>query len=91
MLVLTRKCHQAVVVEEFGEAAQKLTVTVLEIRGARVKLGFNVAKDVAVHRQEVWERIHGPNVLDGYDNEQHVPSRASDGATGIESNRPKRK
>ena len=58
MLVLTRKCHEAVVVEEFGETAQKLTVTVLEIRGARVKLGFDVAKEVAVHRQEVWERLN---------------------------------
>jgi carbon storage regulator CsrA len=34
-----------------------MLVLTLEIRGGRVKLGFEVAKDVPVHRQEVWERI----------------------------------
>ena len=33
-------------------------VKVLEIRGANVKLGFEVDPDVPVHRAEVWERIH---------------------------------
>lgn len=65
MLVLSRKCQQAVVIEEFGEASQKLIVTVLEIRGARVRLGFDVAKEVAIHRQEVWERINGNSHPDG--------------------------
>jgi carbon storage regulator CsrA len=59
MLVLTRKCRQSVVVEGCGGAAERLTVTVLEISGARVKLGFDVAPGVPVHRQEVWERING--------------------------------
>jgi carbon storage regulator CsrA len=34
-----------------------LKVTVLEIIGGRVRLGFEVDKDVPVHRWEVWERI----------------------------------
>ena len=34
-----------------------LKVTVLAIRGANVKLGFEVDADVPVHRSEVWERI----------------------------------
>jgi carbon storage regulator len=89
MLVLTRKCHQAVVVEEFGGAAQMLTVTVLEIRGTRVKLGFNVAKDVAVHRQEVWERSQGHNALEDYDNERHAPSCEEDCTPRIDSTWPK--
>ena len=59
MLVFTRKCRQSVVVEGCGAAAQMLTVTVLEIRGGRVKLGFEVADDVVVHRSEVWRRING--------------------------------
>ena len=59
MLVLSRKCRQSVVVEGCGPAAEMLTVTVLEIRGARVKLGFEVADDVPVHRAEVWERMNG--------------------------------
>ena len=36
---------------------QLLKVTVLGIRGANVKLGFEVDADVPVHRWEVWERI----------------------------------
>jgi carbon storage regulator CsrA len=59
MLVLTRKCRQSVVVEGCGATAQNLTVTVLEISGTRVKLGFDVAGDVPVHRAEVWARIKG--------------------------------
>jgi carbon storage regulator CsrA len=34
-----------------------LKVTVLEIRGTNVKLGFEADSDVPVHRAEVWERI----------------------------------
>jgi carbon storage regulator CsrA len=36
-----------------------LKVTVIDIRGAKVKLGFEVDADVPVHRAEVWERING--------------------------------
>ena len=34
-----------------------LKVTVLEISGGRVRLGFDVPSDIPVHRMEVWERI----------------------------------
>ena len=34
-----------------------LKVTVLEIKGERVRLGFEADADVPVHRLEVWERI----------------------------------
>ena len=34
-----------------------LKVTVLDIRGPNVKLGFEVDASVPVHRAEVWERI----------------------------------
>jgi carbon storage regulator CsrA len=34
-----------------------LKVTVLDIQGAKVRLGFEVDADVPVHRHEVWERI----------------------------------
>ena len=57
MLVLSRKSRESVVVggsEGFGRV---LKVTVLEINGGRVRLGFEVDKDVPVHRWEVWERI----------------------------------
>ena len=64
MLVLARKCQQAVVVEGCGVAAQMLTVTVLQIRGGRVKLGFEVAADVPVHRREIGTRLKGKDGAD---------------------------
>ena len=57
MLVLSRKTQEAVVVGGSISSEPTMIVTVLEIRSGRVKLGFQVAKDVPVHRQEVWERI----------------------------------
>jgi carbon storage regulator CsrA len=33
-------------------------VTVVDIRGSHVRLGFEVDADVPVHRSEVWERIN---------------------------------
>jgi carbon storage regulator len=54
MLVLSRKSREVVVV---GGPERLLTVTVLEVRGGRVRLGFEAAGDVPVHRLEVWERI----------------------------------
>ena len=66
MLVLTRKSQEAVVVGRRNSNERFLKVTVLDIRGGRVKLGFEVDPDVPVHRWEVWERIltSGPPVAD---------------------------
>jgi sRNA-binding carbon storage regulator CsrA len=36
-----------------------MRVTVLGIRGANVKPGFEADPDIPVHRSEVWERIDG--------------------------------
>jgi carbon storage regulator len=57
VLVLSRKSGEAVVVGEPGDFERLLKVTVLAIKGATVKLGFEVDADVPVHRSEVWERI----------------------------------
>ena len=57
MLVLSRKNQESVVVGGSDGFHRLLKVTVLGIRGANVKLGFEVDDDVPVHRSEVWERI----------------------------------
>ena len=57
MLVLTRKCDESVVVGGPSDAGRMFKVTVLEIRDGRVKLGFDVAAEIPVHRWEVWQRI----------------------------------
>jgi carbon storage regulator len=56
MLVLTRKIQEAVVVGDAGTAQQMLTITVLEIKGGKVRLGFQAESALAVHRWEVWQR-----------------------------------
>ena len=59
MLVLSRRTEESVVVGGADGFHRILKVTVLEIKGGRVRLGFEVDADVPVHRSEVWERIHG--------------------------------
>lgn len=65
MLVLSRKSQESVVVGGSDGATRLLTVTVLEIAGAKVRLGFEVSKDIPVHRLEVWQRIHASDRTDG--------------------------
>lgn len=57
MLVLTRKTQEAVVVGGSAGFERMLKVTVLDILGGKVRLGFEVDAEVPVHRLEVWERI----------------------------------
>ena len=53
MLVLSRKLNEKIVINNV------VTVTVVEIRGDKVRLGIVAPKDVPVHRQEVYDAIHG--------------------------------
>ena len=53
MLVLSRKKNESIVINN------DITVTVVEIRGDKVRLGIVAPKTVPVHRQEVFDAIHG--------------------------------
>jgi carbon storage regulator len=53
MLVLSRKKNESIVINN------DVVITVVEIRGDKVRLGIVAPKDVPVHRQEVYEAIHG--------------------------------
>jgi len=57
MLVLSRKSRQSVVIGGTDGFQRLFRITVLDIRGTNVKLGFEVDPDVPVNRTEVWERI----------------------------------
>jgi carbon storage regulator len=57
MLVLARKSQESVVVGAADNLHEVLRVTVLEVRGGSVKLGFEAGQEVPIHRGEVWERI----------------------------------
>jgi carbon storage regulator len=61
MLVLSRKSLESVVVGGSAGFERLLKVTVLKIKSGKVRLGFEAAKDVPVHRWEVWHRIHAGN------------------------------
>ena len=64
MLVLSRKSQESVVVGGTHGFEHLLKVTVLEINGHSVRLGFEVDAKVPVHRWEVWQRIRATGVLD---------------------------
>src|SRR5579864_8939378 len=56
MLVLSRKSQESVVVCEAGGADPVLRVTVLAIKGDKVRLGFEADPGIPVHCLEVWQR-----------------------------------
>lgn len=62
MLVLTRKSLESVVIGGSPTLQQMVKVTVLEIRGGKVKLGFEAGCEVPIQRLEVWQRIHAEEV-----------------------------
>ena len=57
MLVLTRKNRESVVIGRPDEMQVVLEITILEIEGGRVRLGFEADTRMPIHRREVWERI----------------------------------
>ena len=57
MVPVTVPAQLSVVVGGVDGFHRLLKVTVLDIRGTNVKLGFEVDADVPVYRSEVWERI----------------------------------
>ena len=51
MLVLTRRVGETLMVGE------EVTVTILGVKGNQVRIGVSAPKEVAVHREEIYERI----------------------------------
>lgn len=51
MLILTRRVGETVMIGD------EVTITVLGVKGNQVRVGINAPKHVAVHREEIYERI----------------------------------
>ena len=51
MLVLTRKKNECIIIND------NIIITVVDVRGDKVRLGFEAPKEIQIHRQEVYEAI----------------------------------
>lgn len=69
MLILTRRVGTTLMIGD------EVTVTVLGVKGNQIRIGIKAPKDVAVHREEIFERIRG-HLLNG------VQSYAQRGGAG---------
>ena len=63
MLILTRRIGETLMVGD------DVTITVLGVKGNQVRIGVNAPKDVAVHREEIYERIQSEKAGNDTENE----------------------
>ncbi len=66
MLVLSRKRGERIVI------ADNIVITVIDIRGDKVRLGIQAPVEIPVHRKEVYDAIH------------RNKEKEASGATGLE-------
>lgn len=53
MLVLSRKRNESIIIND------NIKLTIVDVKGDRVRVGIEAPKDVPVHRQEVYDAING--------------------------------
>ncbi len=80
MLVLSRKRNESIVIND------NIKITVVDIRGDKVRLGITAPRDIPVHREEVYEAIYGkPVEIPGRKEEQPQPAEAASSEAGPEA------
>lgn len=55
MLVLSRKKDESIIIGD------NIVITIVDIRGDKVRVGLSVPTEIPVHRQEVYEAIQREN------------------------------
>ena len=68
MLVLSRKKNESIIIND------NITITVVEIRGDKVRLGFDAPTEVPIHRREVYEAIQREGQLRASDTSEGAAS-----------------
>lgn len=71
MLILTRKLGEKI------NIGDDITVTLVEIKGAQVKLGIEAPKHIKIHRQEIYERIREENLSSSDINDSDLSKAAA--------------
>jgi carbon storage regulator len=70
MLILTRRVGETLMIGD------SVTVTILGVKGNQVRVGITAPKDVAVHREEIFQRI-GKESAAGAENPPEEPGSAA--------------
>ena len=63
MLILTRRVGETLMIGD------DVTITVLGVKGNQVRIGVNAPKEVAVHRDEIYQRIQNEKTGDDIDSD----------------------
>ena len=66
MLILTRRVGETVMIGD------EVTLTILGVKGNQVRTGINAPKSVAVHREEIYERIKREQQGESGDKPKHT-------------------
>ena len=70
MLVLSRKKNESIIID------QDIRITVVEIRGDKVRLGIEAPKEVPVHRSEIYAAIQAERAAQDHDPPRVSPAEA---------------
>ncbi len=76
MLILTRRVGETLMIGE------DVSVTVLGVKGNQVRIGINAPQDVAVHREEIFQRIQRESNVADSDEGSGTSSGGNTGAGG---------
>ena len=78
MLILTRRMGESVMIGD------DVSITVLGVKGNQVRLGINAPRSVAVHREEIYERIKREHAVEGGPREEAPPVESGEEASSAQ-------